>query len=106
KEPDPPTVGGHDPRLSPSGQGVPPKGQGHVSQPVQLKIGYFAADVGYGSFSTISVRPPDVRFTPKSRHCIAPQRMSALCQKRTHAVQQKIVIRSLHWRGAGLKSVT
>jgi len=25
KEPDPPTVGGHDPRLSPSGQGVPPK---------------------------------------------------------------------------------
>ena len=32
--------------------------------------------------------PPDVRFTPKSGHCIAPQRMSALCQKRTHAVQQ------------------
>ena len=26
KEPAPPTVGGHDPRLSPSGQGVPPKG--------------------------------------------------------------------------------
>jgi hypothetical protein len=28
------------------------------------------------------------RFTPESRHCIAPQRMSAMCQKQTHAVQQ------------------
>ena len=28
---------GHDPRLSPRGQGVPPKAQGHVSQPLQLK---------------------------------------------------------------------
>jgi hypothetical protein len=27
--------------------------------------------------------PTDVRFTPKSGHCIAPQRMSALCQKQT-----------------------
>src|SRR5262245_14732411 len=57
---------GHDPRLSPSGQGVPPKGSRHVSQPVQLKIGYFAADVAYGSFSTISVGPPDVRCTLES----------------------------------------
>jgi hypothetical protein len=31
----------------------------------------------------------DVRFTRNSAHCIAPQRMSALCQKRTYALQQK-----------------
>jgi hypothetical protein len=52
-----------------TGKGFPPKAQGHVSQPVQLKIGYFAADVGYGSFSTISVRPPDVRWSLESGHC-------------------------------------
>ena len=67
KEPDPPTVGGHDPRLSPSGQGVPPKGsrprQPACSTEEQSKkfrlmewgpscIGYFAADVGYGSIAT------------------------------------------------------
>jgi len=51
-----------------AGKGFPPKAQGHVSQPVQLKIGYFAADVSYGSFSTISVRPAHVRFTPESGH--------------------------------------
>jgi hypothetical protein len=51
-----------------AGKGFPPKAQGHVSQPVQLKskakkfrlmewgpscIGYFAADVGYGSLADI-----------------------------------------------------
>ena len=30
----------------------------------------------------------NVRFTTKSGHCIAPQRMSAMCQKQTHALQQ------------------
>ena len=32
----------------------------------------------------------NVRFTTKSGHCIAPQRMSAMCQKRTYAVQQTV----------------
>src|SRR5215469_15881393 len=34
-----------------------------------------------------SLELPDI--TPKSGHCIAPQRMSALCQRRTHAVQRR-----------------
>ena len=44
------------------------------------------ADVRFGSLADIGVRPRHVRFTPKSGHCIAPQRMSAMCQKRTSAV--------------------
>jgi len=36
----------------------------------------------------IGARPYDVRFIPKSGHCIAPQRMSALCQKQTYAPHQ------------------
>lgn len=31
-------------------------------------IGYFAADVGYGSISTNSAHPRHVRFTPVSGH--------------------------------------
>jgi hypothetical protein len=53
-----------------AGKGFPPKAQGDVSQPVQLKskakkfrlmewgpscIGYFAADVGYGVISVGSM---------------------------------------------------
>ena len=41
------------------------------------------ANVRFGSKADIGARPRHVRFTPKSGHCIAPQRMSALCQKRT-----------------------
>src|SRR5262249_26414736 len=36
-----------------------------------------------GSKLDISECPSDVRFTPKSGHRIAPQRMSALCQEQT-----------------------
>jgi hypothetical protein len=63
------------------GQGVvPPKAQGHISQPVQLQskkfrlmewgpscIGYFAADVGFGSLSDIGPSPSYFRFTSESR---------------------------------------
>ena len=37
KEPDPPTVGGMIQGYRLAGKGFPPKAQGHVSQPVQLK---------------------------------------------------------------------
>src|SRR6516165_5426 len=40
-------------------------------------------DVRFGSKADIAPSPTNVRFTPKSGHCIAPQRMSAMCQKRT-----------------------
>src|SRR5215469_9426731 len=42
-------------------------------------------DVCFGSKADMAAHFPDVRFTPKSGHCIAPQRMSALCQKQTFA---------------------
>src|SRR6516165_4521862 len=42
-------------------------------------------NVRFGSKADIGVRPPDVCFTPESGRCIASQRMSALCQKRTSA---------------------
>src|SRR6516162_4713416 len=37
----------------------------------------------YSSIEVYEQPLANVRFTPKSGHCIAPQRMSALCQKRT-----------------------
>src|SRR5215472_9050217 len=43
---------------------------------------------GLDQKADIGARLDHVRFTPKSGHCIAPQRMSALCQKQTYAVQQ------------------
>jgi hypothetical protein len=46
-------------------------------------------DVRFGSKADVHLSSANVRFTPNSGHCIAPQRMSALCQKRTHALQQK-----------------
>jgi len=47
--------------------------------------------------------PCHVRFTPKSGHCITPQRMSALCQKQTYAPQQSDrFIRSLCRRAQGM----
>lgn len=83
KEPDPPTVGGHDPRLSRSGQGVPPKGsrprQPACSTEEQSKkfrlmewgpscIGYFAADVGYGLISAAPSHGKRGCFTSQSCH--------------------------------------
>jgi hypothetical protein len=65
-----------------AGKGFLPKAQGHVSQPLQLKqskkfrlmergpscIGYFAADVGYGSLAAATSISHCVRFTPESGH--------------------------------------
>ena len=36
--------------------------------------------IASASKADIGACPRDVRFTPKSGHCIAPQRMSAMCQ--------------------------
>jgi len=50
------------------------------------------AHVRFGSKADIGGRLGNVRFTPKSGHCIAPQRMSALCQKQTYVMQQYSVL--------------
>jgi len=50
----------------------------------------YAAQAGTDySIASLLINCPtrDVRFTPKSGHCIAPQRMSALCQKQTSGAQ-------------------
>ena len=46
-----------------AGKGFPPKAQGDVSQSC---IGYFAADVGYGSAATFSAPWVDARFSPNN----------------------------------------
>jgi hypothetical protein len=46
-------------------------------------------NVRFGSKADIEARQSDVRFTPKKRTSNGTQRMSAKCQKRTYAVQQK-----------------
>src|SRR6516164_11097099 len=47
---------------------------------------FTSTDVRFGSKADIRGRLGNVRFTPKSGHCIAPQRMSALCHKETFRV--------------------
>src|SRR5262249_22952064 len=47
------------------------------------------AHVRFGSKPDIAALQSNVRFTPKSGHELSPVVMSALCQKRTHAIQQK-----------------
>jgi hypothetical protein len=42
--------------------------------------------VRFGSKADIEARPSDARFTPKSQTLELSRVMSALCQKRTHAL--------------------
>ena len=54
----------------------------------------------------LSERRPNVRFTPKSGHCIARQRMSALCQKQTFCTAvQNPAIRSPRRRAQAASAV-
>src|SRR6516165_5708919 len=56
--------------------------------------------IASASKADIGACPRDVRFTPKSGHCIAPQRMSAMCQKQTFCdAARNVVIRSPRRRG-------
>jgi len=47
------------------------------------------ADVHYGSKADIGARPINVRFTPQKQTLELSRGMSALCQKRARAPQQK-----------------
>ena len=57
-------------------------------------------DVRFGSKADIRSAKGDVRFTPNSGHVQCNSAMSALCQKRTHAPQQKTSLFD-HLIGAG-----
>jgi len=55
----------------------------HLGTVPRAKLRRTPGDVRFGSKADISGCPSNVRFTPKSGHRIAPQRMSAMCQKQT-----------------------
>src|SRR5215469_4867453 len=50
-----------------------------------------STDVRFGSKADIHPPSANVRFTPKSGTCISSVVMSAMCQKQTYAVQQKVL---------------
>jgi len=52
----------------------------------------------------LALMSSNVRFTPKSGHCIAPQRMSALCQKETSTASFDHLVSAGHSRIASARA--
>jgi len=82
KEPDPPTVGGMIQGYRLAGKGFPPKAQGHVSQPVQLKSKAKIQTDGMGS-ELYRLLCRWRRLWVKSGHCISRRSCPLYLRKRT-----------------------